>query len=268
MSRREAVDRALALALCVCQVACSQLPQLTPGTDLTIRLPDQLPSQRHPTLEVSTPSDPSLPRGAGVATAGVVGANAGLAASVACGFMIIVCAPVFMLVGGATGVGAAAVVEAATQDGDSPPESVKDSRRRFVDLDRRLAAFTQANELDEQFRRVLADQASAHWRVVPASARNTLTVRLAGFSLRAESEDRLALEVWVAVTMDSLDALGATTPSPGPRVLRGEFLHQGSTAHIDQWMDESGDFLRTEVARAYESIAQQIVAALAGRTLG
>ena len=171
-----------------------------------------------------------------------------------------------MLAGGTAGVGAAALVEGAAQDRDSSPESVKE--RRFVDLDRRLVAFTQANELDEQFRRVLVDRASAHWRVVPASTRNTLTVRLAGFALRAESEERIALEVWVAVTMDSVDAARSGPPSPGPAVLRGEFVYQGSVADIGQWMDESGDFLRLEVARAYDSIAQQIVTALAGQTLG
>ena len=263
MSTREAGRRGLALALCACQIACAPLPQLTSGTDLTIKLPDQLPSHRQTSVEVSRPSEANVARGAGVGAGGVLGASAGLAASAACGFMIIVCAPIFMLAGGATGVGAAGIVEAAAQDRDA----VKEPDRRWVDLDRRLVAFAQANELDEQFRRVLVDRASAHWRVVPASTRNSLTVRLAGFALRAESEERIALEVSVAVRMDSEDALSATA-SRGPVVLQGEFRHQGSTAHIEQWMDESGDFLRSEVARAYESIAQQIVNALTGRTLG
>ena len=267
MNRRQTVRRSVALALCVCLclTACSPLQQLTPGTELTIRLPDQLPPHRLATIEAATRSEANVAAGAGVAAGGALGASAGLSASVACGFAIIICAPVFMIAGGVTGVGAAGVVEAATRDSEPPRDS---SRENLQDLERRLAAFAQANEPHEQFRRVLADRASAHWRVVPASTKNTLTVQLADFALRAESEERITLEVRVAVNMESEDALSTSASRPPLAPMIGVFAYQGSAATLGQWMDASGDFLNTEVARAYEALARQIVAAMNGRGLG
>lgn len=202
MALRGAVQRGIASILIACLAGCSPLPALTSGTELSINtLPRSGPAAdvRVDTTRTSdTHPAEGAAEGATVATGGVVGASAGLAASAACGLAIVVCAPIFMLVGGAAGAGGAglAVMASRGPEGDLGPDPLKT-------LAGRLAAYGRENQVDEQLRLVIVDKATPHWRVVPVSSRNSMSVQVTGFLLRAESPQRISLDADAAFLVAS-----------------------------------------------------------------
>lgn len=277
MARRGAVQRgSIASILAVCLAACSPLPALTSGTELSINTLPRSGTAGDIRVDTTRASDThpaeGAAEGATVASGGVIGASAGLAASAACGLAIVVCAPIFMVVGGAAGASGAglAVMASRGPEGNLGPDPLKT-------LAGRLAAYGRENQVDEQLRLVIVQKARPHWRVVPVSSRNSMSVQVTEFLLRAASPERISLEVRAMVRMNSEDMhqapmqasswpqLGAPPKTSGPAVISATFYHEGASAGMNQWMDDSGDFLRAEAARAYESIARQIIAALAPR---
>ena len=265
MRMNDAVQQGVASALCVCLAACSPLAALPKGKELAITVPDV----------ASLQPDVSLPRAsksAAPATAvGAAGVGAGIAAAAACpGFTFLLCAPIFDFAGGVGGAGA------VTLAADAP-----DPHRDVVrELEEKLAAFARANEINEELRLVLSEKAKPHWHVVPSSAQNSITVQVIGLSLRGENLEQVSLVVQATVAVRTVDAevwrpaasanswpqLGETlSPVSGHATVRGSFFHEGSSADVSLWMDESGEFLKAAVSAACESIAQQIVAALANR---
>ena len=268
--------RSTAWLVLVCLTACTTLPPMPPlpaGHELAVTLPERRPA-REPGVDVSIPADQNLADAAGTAGGGAVGASAGLAASAACGLLIVICAPVFMFVGGTAGsMGVAAMADAARPPSD---ESTLDRLKR---LEQRVLAHAKANPMDEQLRLVVVDKAGAHWRVVAASKRNSMTVQVTGFALRAEADERISLEVraTMAMTREDIDHTVAMAPrQPGdaarpvsaPVVFSSTFWFESTAADLAQWLDESGEFMNREFARAYEAIAQKMVAALGAQRSG
>ena len=251
--------RGLATLSCVAFGACSNLPPALPP----------IPPGEPVSIEFS--ADSSVPEinvaataGGTVGTAGgAVGAGAGVAASLACGFLVIICLPAFALGGAATGgfAGTVAGMSAA------PPRAELDDLRQRVD------AFARENDQRGQFLDALSAKAMTRWHVIPESAPTRMTLHMTGLALQAWSEE----EVWLAVTVQVVvltphsDAhlsryVSAASPPPkvGPAPIAGIFNYKGPPSSISSWRDGSGDFLRAALARAYQELAQQIVAALSG----
>lgn len=267
-----ALRRSVASWVLLCFTGCTALPPMPPlaaGHELAITLPQQEP-RRDLKVDVSTASDAITTDGVATATSGALGASAGLAASVGCGLLIVICAPVFMLAGGAAGAGGMAAMADTSR-----PAADYSTIHRLKRLEERVAAYSKAKPMDEELRLVVIHKASPHWQIVPVSTRHSVSVQVTGFALRAESAERISLEVRATMFMTREDVDHApmaasawpqfdTTPKPpaARAVFSGSFWYESSAAGLAQWMDESGEFLNAEFARAYESIAKQIVAAL------
>jgi hypothetical protein len=259
MGRRKNLHARLAAASCAILVACTSSPPVSTGQEpvptrreLTISLPREPQETLETGVAVST--------GSGGGDAGMgVGAGLGVAAAAACGAFFIVCAPGFAFAGafsgGAAGVGVAAL---------NAPD-----RASLQGLEQRLRAFARDNAPREQFRSVVAQQAQARWKLVPDSDENSLSLHVTGLSLRAVSLEEIALELRVVTVLRTRDPLPGFTatgisaasswPQTGPGVLTDSFAYRGSAAGIDRWMDSSGEFLSSEIARGYETVARQIV---------
>lgn len=237
--------RSFASALCLFLAACLTLEPVSPGKELSITLPDERPVPEMIVLR-STAATTDLAATAG----GLTGAGAGFTAAWGCGFFVFLCAPVFMAIGGAAGgYSAGSVADLASE---AP------RRDSIGHLQQRLAAFGAANPIDIQFTKVLVDKAWPHWKIVPEPSLNALTVQPLGLTLRAESPQRITLEMRVIVAMKS--ETSAMVPTPFAAFTAG-FWHESPSASIEQWMDEA--FLKAAVDSACESIARQIVVALA-----
>jgi hypothetical protein len=260
---RDSICRGIAAFACVIFAGCSSVPPWLPplrgGDDLSIRSPRESPPDTNVAATTAARSG---------AAGGVAGGTAGALAGLGCGFLAVICVPVFLyggaLVGGTTGALAGV--------------ALGPSRASLEELEQRLQAFTAANDPHGDFMGALLDKARAHWRVVPASARNTLEVRMTGLSLRGPSLEKIALEMRVVVSAKLADSPGyvsRTAPlrtsawpdfDAGAVTETATFEYKGTPAALGQWMDESGDFLKAAIARAYEDLAQQIVAALLGQS--
>jgi hypothetical protein len=212
--------------------------------------------------------------GARFGAAGVAGAAAGVAAASACpGYTVLLCLPIFTFAGGLGGIAAVGLASDTSQ----PHGDVVRA------LEQKLAAHAPAGELNERLRLALIEKARPHWKVVPASAQNSMTAQVIALSLRGDDLERVSLVMQVSVVIKSVDAqvwrpaiwssvgpqVGETlSPASGPATVRGSFFHQGASAGVGAWMDDSGEFLEAALTAACESIAQQIATALAPRPPG
>lgn len=259
MHRRHAIYRALAPALCAFLAACSTLSPLPAGQELAISLPAQ---SSHPDINVVRTDS-----GGGGVAGGVLGGGAGVAAAAGCGLLVFVCLPVFALGGAVLGGTAGTLAESAAGP----------KRATLEDLDKRLAAYARANDPRQEFLSMVVDKASRRWQVVPGPAKNSLTVHLTGLSLQAESTESsehisLAMRVVIVMRTPETAAYNASPaqqpsawPQSAPPVLTQTFEYRGPPADIGLWMDGSGEFLKAAIARAYEEIAQQVIAGLSGK---
>ena len=182
---------------------------------------------------------------AGVGAA--AGAAAGAVGGLACGPFLVICVPVF----GLMGAGAGGLAGAAAGQLESLPHE------QATQLRDRLNQLRQSLDPVLELRINVTEQARKHWLLTDDTSGNVVTLEQQVLFLTSAPDQSMALGMRVLVSVRP-DWWPANAP---PRQKTYEFV--APPASLEVWLDERSDVAETSLRIGSQQIAAQIVSELA-----
>jgi hypothetical protein len=245
----------LMLAALACCIGCATQPAapavrpLPDGNVLRLAVIE-------PELRTPNALDPGESRAAGAA-AGVGpgaagGALGGVEASLYCGPLFFVCAPV--LVGGGAVIGAAAGATVGTIQGDI--EALPEEQARA--LEAVMAGALSSADAAAKLRAGFASAAAGRWVLYGNAGDSTITLGIETLFLEQYKNDMLALGMtnWMTVQYSA---------RPGDQSKKILVRYVGKPNHVSWWISNRGSNFRAELDRAFAEQGQAMAALIRSR---
>ena len=177
------------------------------------------------------------------------GAVAGLEASVVCGPMIIYCAPILMMMGGAAGAvvgGVGGSVMAAT---------VALPHDKAAELERLIEDYVAAEDIPANLLRDFDKRQNGRWTVVDSHADTVVTLGIEDLRFVQFGRD----ELLVRLTSNVVVRYGPQDADVTKRIL---VVATSARHHVDHWIADDGANLRAGLDAAFAENSRQLVGAL------
>ena len=182
----------------------------------------------------------------GAKTGAYAGAAGGAAYSLFCGPFVIICAPVFSLIGAASGGIVGGSVNASILVSDSDKNTL---------LFNKMEDYLKINNPQDIFLKRVISLAEPKYPINLLSD-NKIYLVVDKLAFNTISDGRVILEMNAKITVKYIDKLGEINR------FTKDYHYMGAPQFLDTWLDGDNEFYQTKLINGYDTLAENILRTL------